>query len=55
MRAWYDPFEQVLKFGKERGVAITTPTMGERIDINAPHAGEYWWRSVGTANEAAQR
>ena len=55
MHAWYDPFEQVLKFGKERGVAITTPTMGERIDINAPHAGEYWWRSVGTANEAAQR
>ena len=55
MHAWYDPFEQVLKFGKERGVAITTPTIGERIDINAPHAGEYWWRSVGTANEAAQR
>ncbi len=52
MHAWDDPFEQVLKLGGERGVKISTPMMGERIDINAPHEGERWWRSVGSTEKA---
>ncbi len=46
MHAWDDPFEQVLKIGQAEGIDIATPIMGERIDINAPHAGERWWRQV---------
>lgn len=52
MHAWDDPFEQVLKFGGERGIRISTPMMGERIDINAPHEGERWWRNVGSTQQA---
>ena len=47
MHAWNEPFERVLALGDARGVNVATPIMGERIDINAPHAGERWWRSVG--------
>ncbi|MBE2210542.1 MAG: MBL fold metallo-hydrolase [Xanthomonadaceae bacterium] len=54
MHAWDDPFEQVLKIGNERGIKISTPMMGERIDINAPHEGERWWRSVGPAPQKAR-
>lgn len=53
MHAWDDPFEQVLRFGGEQGIEIATPVMGERIDINAPHAGERWWRAVVAAEQAA--
>jgi L-ascorbate metabolism protein UlaG (beta-lactamase superfamily) len=46
MHAWFDPFERVLALGGERGIDVATPVMGERIDIDAPHAGERWWRGV---------
>ncbi|MFT4179890.1 MAG: MBL fold metallo-hydrolase [Thermomonas sp.] len=52
MHAWFDPFEQVLRFAGEKGVDVATPVMGERIDLNAPHAGERWWRSVMAAEAA---
>lgn len=54
MHPWYDPFEQVLKEATAQSVSITTPIMGERIDIDAPHAGSTWWRSVGSAAETAR-
>nr|WP_152224262.1 MBL fold metallo-hydrolase [Pseudomonas sp. SCB32] len=46
MHAWYEPFERVLQLAGERGIAVTTPMMGERIDIDSPHWGEHWWRAV---------
>lgn len=45
MHAWHEPFERVLGLAGERGVALTTPMMGERLDLNAPHAGQHWWRA----------
>lgn len=53
MHPWYEPFERVLALGDERGVPIATPRMGERLDMNAPHAGERWWRGV-VASERAE-
>ena len=44
MHRWQDPFEQVSALAIERGVALSTPRMGERLDLSAPHAGERWWR-----------
>lgn len=44
MHAWEDPFDQVLHFAAEHGVQVATPMMGERVDMNAPHAGRRWWR-----------
>lgn len=51
MHAWYEPFERVLEIAGERGLPVTTPMMGERIDIETPHIGERWWRGV-VAEEA---
>ncbi|WP_228517490.1 MBL fold metallo-hydrolase [Aliidiomarina indica] len=44
--AWDDPFEQVLHFAEKHGVKITTPMIGERIDMTAPHQGDAWWRTL---------
>lgn len=49
MHAWDDPFEQVLKSAAAQGVAVTTPMMGERLDLSAPQAGERWWRALAGA------
>lgn len=51
MHAWYEPFERVLEIAGERGLSVTTPMMGERIDIETPHNAERWWRGV-VAEEA---
>jgi hypothetical protein len=45
MHAWWDPFEQILGLGRQHGIAIATPMMGERLDLGAPHAGSAWWRA----------
>ena len=45
MHAWWDPFEQILNLGRQHGIEIATPMMGERLDLNAPHAGSAWWRA----------
>lgn len=44
MHRWEDPFEQVSALALARGVALTTPRMGERVDLESPHQGERWWR-----------
>lgn len=44
LHRWQDPFEQVSALASSRGVALSTPRMGERLDLAAPHAGERWWR-----------
>ena len=54
MHPWFEPFERVLALGDERGIGIATPIMGERIGIDAPHAGGRWWRSVVAVESAAR-
>lgn len=46
MHRWHEPFERVTSLGAARGIAVSTPRMGERFDLNAPHRGEKWWRRV---------
>jgi L-ascorbate metabolism protein UlaG (beta-lactamase superfamily) len=46
MHRWQDPFERVTGLALARGVALSTPRMGERLDLSAPHRGEPWWRHV---------
>ena len=31
---------------QEKGVRLTTPEMGEALDLKRPHAGQAWWRGV---------
>jgi len=47
MHAWTEPFERVSALATEREVALTTPRMGERVDLHAPRATTPWWREAG--------
>ncbi|MFC3130264.1 MBL fold metallo-hydrolase [Coralloluteibacterium stylophorae] len=49
MHPWTEPFERVAALAAQRGVALTTPRMGERIDLASPAAGSPWWRDAQTA------
>ncbi|MFC4275205.1 MBL fold metallo-hydrolase [Achromobacter aloeverae] len=46
MHRWQDPFERVTTIARPRGVVLSTPRMGERLDLAAPQAGTPWWRDV---------
>ena len=51
MHTWEDPFEQITDLAKQQGVALTTPQMGEHLQLAAPHTGLTWWRmtKIGAA------
>lgn len=52
MHRWQEPFERVAALAMVRGVELSTPRMGERLDLNEPHRGERWWRTVDDAEKA---
>ena len=51
MHGWTEPFERVSALSAGRGIALTTPRMGERLDLSAPHAAMPWWRESETGIE----
>jgi len=53
MHAWQEPFERVVQIAHTRSVQVTTPMMGEHMDMSAPHPGERWWQQVVAAEQAA--
>lgn len=53
MHPWTEPFERVSALATEREVALTTPRMGERVDLHAPLAMTPWWREAGESEPAA--
>jgi len=58
MHPWTEPFERVSALAAERGVALTTPRMGERLDLQRPQPMTAWWREAGEpapADAAARR
>jgi L-ascorbate metabolism protein UlaG (beta-lactamase superfamily) len=52
MHGWTEPFERVSALSAQRGIALTTPRMGERLDLAAPHAATAWWREAETDSPA---
>jgi hypothetical protein len=46
MHRWQEPFERVMGLAAARGILLSTPRMGERLDLAAPHRGQRWWRAV---------
>jgi hypothetical protein len=36
----------VMGLALARGVALSTPRMGERLNLASPHRGELWWRDA---------
>ncbi len=43
MHAWFEPFERIVSLAQQHGVAISTPQMGELVNIKQPHSGSRWW------------
>jgi L-ascorbate metabolism protein UlaG (beta-lactamase superfamily) len=43
LHPWNEPFERIQALAQAQGVALTTPVMGERLSLAAPHAGDAWW------------
>ena len=52
LHGWTEPFERVSALSAERGIALATPRMGERLDLSAPHAATPWWREAEDAGIA---
>ncbi|WP_213881865.1 MBL fold metallo-hydrolase [Pseudomonas sp. dw_358] len=46
LHRWQDPFERITALARAQGVAISTPEMGEPLDLKRPHAGRPWWRAL---------
>jgi len=44
LHAWYEPFERIVSLANNHGVRISTPQMGEAVDIKEPQTGSSWWR-----------
>ena len=53
LHGWQEPFERVVALTVERDIALTTPRMGERLDLSAPHVATPWWREVDAKVELA--
>ena len=53
MHQWHEPFERVVGLAAVEGISLSTPRMGERVDLGAPHHGDRWWRQVAEKVEAA--
>jgi len=48
--AWEQPYERVLQAARRQGVQVSTPIMGERIDLQNIHPGRPWWRLTDPAD-----
>ncbi|MFL9860085.1 MBL fold metallo-hydrolase [Paraburkholderia madseniana] len=54
MHRWQEPYERVIGLTAARGIPLSTPRMGERLELAAPHRGEKWWREVAEAESARE-
>ncbi|CDG85714.1 MBL fold metallo-hydrolase [Janthinobacterium agaricidamnosum] len=46
LHAWHEPFDRISGLAARQGVPITTPEMGQAVDLKQPHPGEKWWLKV---------
>lgn len=46
LHVWHEPFDRIVALADKRGVAITTPEMGQAVSLKRPEAGQKWWLKV---------
>ncbi|MCW4456075.1 MBL fold metallo-hydrolase [Flavobacterium sp. MXW15] len=52
---WDEPMERVLAAAQARGVAISTPLLGQAVDASQPPPVERWWRLPAAADKPPSR
>jgi L-ascorbate metabolism protein UlaG (beta-lactamase superfamily) len=51
LHPWYEPIERTLIAAQEKDVQITTPLIGEQVNINQLPENNSWWRNVDKKQE----
>lgn len=46
MHSWDEPFERIVALAEQQNIALTTPAMGEGLNLAAPPSTSYWWREL---------
>ncbi|MBD8543178.1 MBL fold metallo-hydrolase [Oxalobacteraceae sp. CFBP 8761] len=46
LHRWQEPLDRIEALANERGIKLTTPQMGEALNLNAPQAGGRWWHGL---------
>ncbi len=46
LHRWQEPFERIAALAQARGVALSTPEMGEAVDLTQPQTGRAWWQDL---------
>ncbi len=46
LHAWKEPFERIAALALAKGTPMTTPQMGEALNLKAPAAGSAWWTAL---------
>ena len=46
LHRWQDPLERIAALAEAKGVRLTTPEMGEPLNLAQPQAGQRWWRAL---------
>lgn len=43
MHNWYEPLARVTEVATEKGIRLSTPVIGELLDLQSPGFGSAWW------------
>lgn len=46
LHRWQEPLERIEQLALDRNIRLTTPQMGEALNLKEPHAGERWWHGL---------
>ncbi len=46
MHSWHDPFDRINELAEQHNVALTTPIMGEMLNLKQPHVATRWWQQL---------
>ena len=55
MHAWTDPLEHIVALGATHGVDVSTPSMGEPVNITSMTRGTAWWPTATSAASTSSR
>ena len=50
MHDWYEPAEETLRIGNERGLTVITPIIGEPVSPSSNQHFSTWWRDKMSEN-----